>query len=131
MGMFGALDTAATGVALGRTWMDAISDNVANINTVRPGGQAPFRAEEVVAQSLPGTQGVTVAGVEQKSGTPQVVYDPSNPLADKNGNVTQPVVDMSEEMTNMLVATRLYQANLNVMSQAKEAYQAALQIGKS
>jgi flagellar basal-body rod protein FlgC len=42
-----------------------------------------------------------------------------------------PVVDMSEEMTNMLVATRLYQANLNVMSSAKEAYQAALQIGKS
>jgi flagellar basal-body rod protein FlgC len=131
MGMFAALDTAATGVALGRTWMDAISDNVANINTVRPGGQAPFRAEEVVAQSLPGTQGVTVAGIEQKSGTPQVVYDPQNPLADKNGNVTMPVVDMSEEMTNMLVATRLYQANLNVMSSAKEAYQAALQIGKS
>ena len=131
MGMFGALDTAATGVALGRTWMDAISDNVANINTVRPGGQAPFRAEEVVAQSLPGTQGVTVAAIDQKSGTPQVVYDPQNPLADANGNVTMPVVDMSEEMTNMLVATRLYQANLNVMSQAREVYQAALQIGKS
>jgi flagellar basal-body rod protein FlgC len=111
--------------------MDAISDNVANINTVRPGGQAPFRAEEVVAQSLPGTQGVTVAAIDQKSGTPQVVYDPQNPLADKNGNVTMPVVDMSEEMTNMLVATRLYQANLNVMSSAKESYQAALQIGKS
>jgi flagellar basal-body rod protein FlgC len=131
MGMFGALDAASTGVALGRTWMDAISDNVANINTVRPGGQAPFRAKEVVAQSLPGTSGVTVAAIEEKSGTPQVVYDPQNPLADANGNVTRPVVDMSEEMTNMLVATRLYQANLNVMSQAKEVYQAALQIGKS
>jgi flagellar basal-body rod protein FlgC len=111
--------------------MDAISDNVANINTVRPGGQAPFRAKEVVAQSLPGTSGVTVAAIEEKSGTPQVVYDPQNPLADANGNVTRPVVDMSEEMTNMLVATRLYQANLNVMSQAKEVYQAALQIGKA
>jgi flagellar basal-body rod protein FlgC len=131
MGMFGALDAASTGVALGRTWMDAISDNVANINTVRPGGQAPFRAKEVVAQSLPGTSGVTVAAIEEKSGTPQVVYDPQNPLADANGNVTRPVVDMSEEMTNMLVATRLYQANLNVMSQAKEVYQAALQIGKA
>jgi|SRR3954451_6589689 flagellar basal-body rod protein FlgC len=131
MGMFGALDAASSGVALGRTWMDAISDNVANINTVRPGGQAPFRAKEVVAQSLPGTSGVTVAAIEEKSGTPQVVYDPQNPLADANGNVTRPVVDMSEEMTNMLVATRLYQANLNVMSQAKEVYQAALQIGKS
>ena len=62
--------------------MDAISDNIANMNTVRPGGQAPFRAEEVVAQSLPGTQGVTVAGIEQKSGDAAGRLRPPNPLAD-------------------------------------------------
>ena len=44
--------------------------------------------------------------------------------------VTRPVVDLSTEMTNMLVASRLYQANLSVMSSAREAYQAALSIGK-
>lgn len=128
--MFGALDAASSGVTLGRTWMDTISDNVANINTVRPAGQEPYRAQLVVARSLPGTQGVGVQGITQQGGAPQVVYDPENPLADADGYVTRPVVDLSSEMTNMLVATRLYQANLSVMTSAREAYQAALSIGK-
>lgn len=131
MGLFDAMDTASTGVQVSQTWMDATSDNIANMNTVRPGGQAPFRAEEVVAQSLPGTGGVTVARVESKGGDPTVTYDPTNPLADSSGNVTQPVVDLSEEMTNMIISNRLYQANLSMMSAAKQSYQAALQIGKS
>ncbi len=66
----------------------------------------------------------------RQGGAPEVVYDPSNPLADGSGYVTRPVVDMASEMTNMLVASRLYQANLSVMTSAREAYQAALSIGK-
>lgn len=131
MGLFDAMNAASSGVQVSQTWMDATSDNIANMNTVRPGGQAPFRAEEVVAQSLPGMGGVTVAGVESKGGDPTVTYDPTSPLADSSGNVTQPVVDLSEEMTNMIISNRLYQANLSMMSAAKQSYQAALQIGKS
>jgi flagellar basal-body rod protein FlgC len=128
-GMFGALDAASSGVALGRTWMDAISDNVANANTVRPAGEAPFRASLVVAQALPGTDGVAVAGLVKEGGAPDVVYDPENPLADARGYVTRPKVDLTEEMTNMLVASRLYQANLSVMQQARDSYAQALRIG--
>ncbi|MGB8650650.1 MAG: flagellar basal body rod protein FlgC [Mycobacteriales bacterium] len=128
-GMFGALDAAATGVTLGRTWMDVTADNVANVNTVRPAGQAPFRASLVVAQSQPGTEGVAVAGLVQEGGAPEVVYDPENPLADKAGYVTRPKVDLTEEMTNMLMAQRLYQANLSVMQQARDSYAQALRIG--
>ena len=129
--MFGALDAAASGVSLGKTWMDVTADNVANVNTVRPAGQAPFRATMVVAESLPGTQGVAVQGLVEQAGPPDVVYDPENPLADKAGFVTRPKVDLTEEMTNMLMAERLYQANLSVMQQAKESYQQALRLGPS
>jgi flagellar basal-body rod protein FlgC len=128
--MFGALNAASSGVSLGRQWMDTISDNVANINTVRPAGQQPYRAQLVVAQSRPGTEGVDAVGITQQGGQPEVVYDPENPLADGNGYVTRPVVDLGTEMTNMIVAERLYQANLSTMSSAREAYQAALGIGK-
>lgn len=128
-GMFGALDAASTGVTLGRTWMDLISDNVANANTVRPAGQEPFRASLVVAQSQTGTDGVAVAGIVEAGGAPDVVYDPENPLADARGYVTRPKVDLTEEMTNMLMATRLYQANLSVMQQARDSYSQALRIG--
>ena len=130
MSMFGALDAASSGVRLGRTWLDSISDNVANSNTVRPAGEEPYRAKLVVARSLPGTEGVGVEGIQEQGGQPEVVYDPENPLADGDGYVTRPVVDMASEMTNMLVAQRLYQANLSVITAAREAYQAALGIGK-
>ena len=128
--MFGALDAAATGVRLGRVWMDTISDNVANANTVRPAGELPYRAREVVARSLDG-RGVAAAGIVEQGGAPEVVHDPDNPLADADGYVTRPKVDLSDEMTKMLMAGRLYQANLSVMQQARDAYSTALQMGRS
>ena len=130
MGMFGALDAASSGVTLGRTWMDASSDNIANINTVRPAGEEPFRARLVVARARPGQGGVDVERIAEKAGPAEVVYDPENPLADEAGYVTRPKVDLTEEMTNIMMASRLYQANLSVMQQARDSYQQALRIGQ-
>ncbi len=67
----------------------------------------------------------------ERGGDPEIVYDPDNPLADAEGYVTRPTVDMSQEMTNLLLANRLYGANLSVMQQARDSYQAALQIGRA
>jgi flagellar basal-body rod protein FlgC len=128
-GMFGALDAATSGMTLGRTIMDVVSNNVANVNTVRPAGQAPFRASLVVAQSRAGTDGVSVQGTVLQGGDPEVVYDPESPLADASGYVTRPKVDLTEEMTNMMMASRLYQANISVMQQARDSYAQALRIG--
>ena len=134
MGMFSTLDTAVSGATTGQVWLNAISDNVANSNTVRPAGEEPFRARLVVAQAIgaPGEigDGVGVQSVELNQSTPEVVYDPENPLADANGNVTRPVVDMSEEMTNLVAAQRYYQLNLSVIGAARDAYQKALEIGR-
>ncbi|MCU1692937.1 MAG: flgC [Frankiales bacterium] len=131
MGMFGALDAASSGVTLGRTWIDASSDNVANLNTVRPAGEQPFRARLVVARARADQDGVDVERIAEKGGPPEVAYDPENPLADAAGYVTRPQVDLTEEMTNIMMASRLYQANLSVMQQAKDSYKAALSIGQS
>ena len=135
MGLFQALDTATSGVSVASTWMNAISDNVANVNTVRPAGQDPFRAELVVAHAVGGGPGqvgtgVAVDSIVRKAGDPEVVYDPENPLADAQGNVTRPLVDMSEEMTNLMIASRTYQANLSVMDRVRDAYLKALEIGR-
>lgn len=130
MGMFGALDAASTGVDLGRIWMNATADNIANVDTVRPAGEAPYRAREVVAAARDGLAGVQATGIVEQGGEPAKVYDPENPLADKDGYVTRPQVDMATEMSNMMLASRLYQANLSVMQTARESYQAALQIGR-
>lgn len=128
MGMFGALDTAASGATVSRVWLDAIADNVANVNTVHPPGTEPFRARRVLAREVPGG-GAEVAGIRLADGQPQLVHDPDHPYADADGNVSRAVVDLAAELTDMLLATRSYQANLAVIDRVREAYRAALQIG--
>ena len=136
MGMFSALDTSASGTKVSRIWLDAISDNVANVNTVRPFEEDPFRARLVMAQSyeIGDDRGVGVSGVVADDSPYELVYDPTNPYAggpdsENPGYVKRPVVDLSVEMTNILIAQRSYQANLSVMDRMRDAYKAALSIG--
>jgi flagellar basal-body rod protein FlgC len=130
MGMFAALDSSASGAKVSRIWLDAISDNVANVNTVRPAGEEPFRSRLVVARSYArgDDRGAEVAGIVLEQGDAQMVYDPEHPYADAKGYVLRPKVDLSEEMTNMLIAQRSYQANLSVIDRVRDAYKAALSI---
>jgi flagellar basal-body rod protein FlgC len=133
MGMFDAMDTAVSGATAQRVWLDAIADNVANINTVHPAGEEPFRARLVHMTEQRGSDGsgagVKVTEVVQSNLQAPMVYDPNHPFADENGNVSMSNVDLGVEMTNLLLAERGYQANLRVIEQARDAYRSALQIG--
>lgn len=133
MSMFNSLDIAMSGARLSRTWMDAISDNVANVNTIRPADEEPFRARLVVARAVRGSDGtahgVTVDSITEAVGDPDVFYSPTHPLADENGLVTRPLVDMSQQMTDLVLASRSYEANLSVVDRVRETYMAALRIG--
>ncbi len=127
--MFSAINAAHSGLTVYRTWMDAISDNVANVNTIRPTDQPAYQARYVVAEPVPG-QGARVAGVEFGDPEGRLAYMPDHPLADENGLVRTPNVDMAVEMTSLIMAQRGYQANLSVVERARDAYQAALNLGK-
>ncbi len=138
MAMFGALTTSSSGLHTYRTWMDAISDNMANLNTVRPTDQAAFQSRFVIAQSIAdggsGTPGVgggsRVAGIEYGDAEGRLVYEPDHPMADAEGYVRYPDIDMATQMTSLLMAQRGYQANLAVVERATQSYQAALQLGR-
>lgn len=127
--VFGAFDTTGSGLKVYRTWLDAISDNVANMNNTSRTSEPAFQARYVVAQARQGG-GAEVARVELGKAEGIVVNDPSNPLADAQGNVRKPDVDMAEQMTSLLMAQRGYQANLQVIKDIRDAFQQALQIGK-
>ncbi len=131
MSIFGAIGVAGSGMTTYRTWLDAISDNLANLNTVRGTDEDAFRARYVVAQSVEsGDGGVRVKGVEFGSAEGRLVYEPGNPLADDEGYVRYPDIDMSSQMTQLIMAQRGYQANAAVVDRARETYTAALQIGR-
>ena len=128
---FDAIGIAGTGLTLHRKWLDAVSDNLANINTVKPTDGEAFRARYVVAQEGEGTTGVFVAGAAFGSAEGRMVYEPAHPLADEEGYVRYPDIDLASQMGQLIMAQRGYQANAAVVDRAKETYQAALQIGRN
>ncbi len=127
--MFEALGIIGSGMRVHQTWLDAISDNIANVNTVRPAGEPAFQARYVLAQSV-GSGGAAVAGVALGDAQGRLVLDPTHPLADAKGYVRLPDVDLAEQMTNMIMAQRGYQANAANLDRVRASYQAALQMGR-
>jgi flagellar basal-body rod protein FlgC len=134
MSFFQAIDNAVSGANLSRFWLDTISDNVANVNTIRPSDEEPFRARIVVAQAARGAngerEGVRVDDVLLDGTDPAKYWSPGHEFADENGLVTRPVVDLTVEMSNMIIAQRSYQANLTVLDRVRDSYMAALRIGQ-
>ncbi|NEK57834.1 flagellar basal-body rod protein FlgC [Geodermatophilus sabuli] len=134
MAVFDTLGISGSGLLVHRKWMDAVSDNMANVNTVNPFDEEPFRERLIVAQSVDygsGEGGVRAARAEF-GGDPQgrIVYEPDHPLANEEGYVRYPDVDMGDQMVQLLMAQRGYQANLAVVERATNAYQAALNLGR-
>ena len=127
--MFEALGMSGSGMGVHKAWMDAISDNISNINTVRRTSDPAFQSRYVVATSKDGG-GVEVAGIALSSPVGKLTYDPSNPLADANGLVRMPDVDLGEQLTTMIMAQRGYQANISQLDRVKAAYQSAIQMGR-
>ena len=136
--LFGTLHTAGSGLHVFRTWMDAVSDNVANIDTVRPTSAEAFRARFVLANSVGApeaattgeTAGAQVSGIALGGAEGRLEYEPNHPLADAQGMVRYPDVDLGDQMTQLIVAQRGYQANLSVIDRARDLYQQALSLGR-
>lgn len=131
-GPFHSLSISASGLNTFQTWLDAIADNVANVNTATSTEEEAFRERLVVVK--PRVEGGRPAGVDPdrvELGDPDgvVVYEPDHPLADENGQIRRPGFDLAQQMANMLVAQRAYQANASAFRSAREAYQRALEIG--
>ena len=133
MSTFDSLGISGSGLLVHRKWLDAVSDNIANINNVTSTDQDAFQERLIVAQAVDygsGEGGVRVARGEYGSAEGRMVYEPDHPLADANGYVRYPDIDLGDQMTQLIMAQRGYQANLAVVERATTAYQAALQLGK-
>ena len=133
MSVFDSLSIAGSGLVTHRKWLDAVSDNIANVNDATSTDKPAFQERMIEAQAVDygsGQGGVAVAGVKFGSAAGRTVYEPGNPLADADGYVKYPDIDLGDQMTQMIMAQRGYQANLQAMSAATETYKAALQLGK-
>jgi flagellar basal-body rod protein FlgC len=130
MGAFDMLRIANTSLGFHQTWLDALANNIANVNTAKRTSESAFQAQMVMARSRP-DGGVDVGGVALSDPTGRVVNDPESPLADADGNVRMPDVDLASEMSQLVMAQRGFQASVQVTKDAQETYASALQIGRS
>ena len=133
-GPFHGLSIATSGMDVYQTWLDAVADNIANVNTMRSTDDAAFQERFVVARSARSGDGRPGGAVVDRAefGNPlgRLVYDPAHPLADEEGFVRAPDMELTDQMTHMLIAQRAYQANVAAFERARDAYQRALEIGR-
>jgi flagellar basal-body rod protein FlgC len=151
MGLFSAINIAATGMSAERLRTDVIADNMANVSTTRTDEGGPFRRSRVIMRPrqeqpfwrspfLPdmmdsgGGKGVRVAEIQKDYTTElRLVYNPSHPDAIKTGPregyVEMPNVDIVTEMVDMIAASRAYEANASIIEGSKTMFQRALEIG--
>ena len=132
--VFSTLGVAQSGMGAYKLWIDALADNVANIDNVTSTDQRAFQERFVIVSSVEDETGagagVAVDGAAFGDPNGRIMYEPNHPLADENGMVRRPDIDLSDQMVFLQLAQRGYQANINAFERAREAYEAALSIGK-
>lgn len=129
MGAFDMLRIANTSLGMHQTWLDAMAHNIANANTVRRTDEEAFQGQMVIARSRP-DGGVDVAGVALTDPEGRMTHSPDHPLADENGYVRLPELDMSSQMSQLIMAQRGFQSSVQVTKNAQDTYTSALQIGR-
>lgn len=135
MSLFRVFDISSSAMHAQSARLNAVASNLANAESVTSSNGQPYRAKQVVFQAAQVGQGsnalgVKVAGVMEDQSPAKLMFDPRHPLADANGYVAMPNVNMVEEMTNMISASRSYQTNAEVMNTAKQLLLKTLTLGQ-
>lgn len=134
--IFKGLEVSLTGMLVQRIRMDVVSSNLANANSVDENGR-PYRRKVPVFEAVLDNSGevpvyrVRVKRIVEDPSPFRLKYDPSNPLADKNGYVKLPNVDPVKEMVDMISAMRSYEANLTAFNTYKNSVLNAIEILKA
>lgn len=136
MSLWGALSISGSGADAMQTWIDTSAGNVANMDDEGAVGSAVYGEQTPVLAPIASTplsggtgDGVEVAKVSVGTTTGVVEYQPTSPLANNQGEVVVPNVDLADQMVGMIEAQESYQADTVMMQRAQTAYTAGLSIG--
>ena len=135
MNLFTVFDIASSALSAQSQRLNVVASNLANAESATTAGGTPYKARQVVFSATPvgpgqTSLGVNVTGIVEDPAPPRLVYDPTHPMADANGYVTMPNVNVVEEMTNMISASRSYQTNLDLINTTKSLLLRTLALGQ-
>ncbi len=127
---------SASALAAQSMRLNATASNLANADSITGPDGKPYKAKQVYFQPTqitpenPNVQGVKVSQVLESDALPKLEYDPHSPYANEKGFVQKSNVNVIEETTNMISASRSYEQNVDVMNSAKNMMLKALEIGR-
>ena len=149
MSLMTTMEILSSGLTASRLRMNLTASNLANANSTRSAkGGGPYKRRDPVYQATTvqlhqpsfsqvlsnkygeALKGVKVTEVKEDQRPPRQVYDPGHPDADASGIVKYPNVNVIEEMVDMIVASRVYEAGVTAMQSVKSMAQKTLSIGR-
>jgi flagellar basal-body rod protein FlgC len=134
MSLFNVFNISGSAMSAQSQRLNTVASNLANADSATSANGTPYKAKQVVFSATPtassDASGVKVLKVIEDTSPARVVYDPKNPLANEKGYVTMPNVNVTEEMVNMISASRAYQNNVETMNAAKSMLLKTLTIGQ-
>ena len=134
MSMLRIFDVSGSAVSAQGQRLNTVASNLANADSIAEPGAQPYRARQVVFQTLlmgdAASAGVRVSNITESNDKPRRVHSPGHQAADAQGYVTYSNVSPIDEMANMISASRSYQSNIEVMNTAKTLLGKTLQLGQ-
>jgi len=138
MGLFNIMNISGTGMAAETVRLNTTASNIANANSVSSSYEDTYKARHPVfaaaldqaSQDQTKGVGVNVLGVVESQKPLQVEYAPGNPMADENGYIYKPNVNIVEEMADMMSASKAYETNVQVADTTKRIFRRVLQLGQ-
>lgn len=134
MSVFGGMRISASALTAERLRLDVISSNVANARTTRTEDGGPYKRkiavfEENYDEKL-GMLGIKATEIIDDKTPVKKLYEPNHPYADEEGYVEYPNVDLLVEMSDLIVASRAYESNVDTLNAQKNMISKALEIGR-
>ncbi len=136
MSMFPGLDISATGMHVQTIRLNTIASNMANVDSISSNAGETYRSKQPVFKTIMDNEtgrpsgGVKIDQIVESQAPLKMEYNPSHPMANKEGYIFRPNVNVVEEMANMLDASRTYDTNIQVMNTAKQLLLKTIQLGK-
>ncbi len=135
MSSFKIFDIAGSALSAQSVRLSTVASNIANADAVGSDPNAVYKArmpvfEAAMQAGQPDAASVRVLGVVESQAAPERRYEPGHPLADGEGYVYAPNVNVVEEMVNMISASRSYQSSVEMMNTAKDLALATLRLGR-
>ncbi|MDR9499348.1 MAG: flagellar basal body rod protein FlgC [Hydrogenovibrio sp.] len=136
MSMFPTLDISATGMHAQTVRLNTVASNMANVDSISSNAEDTYRGKQPVFETILNDEtgepkgGVRVKDIIENEAPLKMEYNPNHPMANDEGYIYRPNVNVVEEMANMMSAQRSYETNIEVLNTSKQLIMRTIQLGK-